>query len=855
MLLGSNWGRGSVAIATLLAFVCSIVMAQAAAASSEDGEQALALLNDNSCGAPAAESHGAQAVASRAALPATQHDASPATSPNDGSPLVAQFVPPEATPTPSPSGSATPAPYATPTFPAPPGFAKTLVATPRPQGSPSASPPPIPTPTPGLDQANAPVFLVRGGSTPPPITPAGQIGPSPTPQPIGVPTLAPNYVAIISDTVEGNTNDGKPGDAIGNVHIYYQQEEIVGDRAHYDGIRTVTVTGHPFIVDHGQDSVLTADTITFDVIDQTAKLVNARGVSSQGIEKGLIHYKSSDMHTDADGTAHGIDPYLTTCENARAGYHITGKKMDVIPGDKIVIYKAILWLGAAAVFYLPKVVIPLRTVSVERRKTSYFPDVGYDQYEGFWVKTTISFGKDQYYYGYYIINYFTKVGLGLGYVGFYSKKNGRRSASLNFYGIRDRRTSTTTYNFAATEQENFSQTLRSNFGFTYQSNYGSLTNVPPNESLSAMVVHQTQKASQNYTFSHSSVGTQSSATTFAFSDTQQFNQALSEALNFSFSSNQSSFGGFNESTSSSNVNSLTHLTTKGADYQLVYNKTYTQTPFGDDTIPELQIRPYDFFQHFIFPLSAQFTIGQYSEPTNRLSTSRADLAFVLGPVLAKVFGSDLQASANVQQYAYGTGDLKASIQQVWSLTTPIGNHFVNAITYNEANYNGPPFVPFQFMDQQPSQNVKNAQDLVRLFNGDTYALALGFATNFDALAQPVSYQLSLRPSRRSVVLLSGAFVPGPGAGFYSTNVQFATPFGYETQLQMATDVDWKAHFQLQNKVIYYTKTIGECYQLQALYNQSQQLVTVSINLLALPSQAASFALGQGGSIVPQSFNF
>ena len=39
--------------------------------------------------------------------------------------------------------------------------------------------------------------------------------------------------------------------------------------------------------------------------------------------------------------------------------------------------------------------------------------------------------------GYYIVNYFTKEGLGLGYVGFYSSKRGRRSVSLNLYTIND----------------------------------------------------------------------------------------------------------------------------------------------------------------------------------------------------------------------------------------------------------------------------------------------------------------------------------------------------------------------------------------------------------------------------------
>ena len=84
---------------------------------------------------------------------------------------------------------------------------------------------------------------MRGGETPPPIPPAGQATPLPTPEPTGAPTLAPGYVAVIADKWTGNARAGQPGDAIGNVHIYYGDEEIVGDKAHFDGVRTITITG------------------------------------------------------------------------------------------------------------------------------------------------------------------------------------------------------------------------------------------------------------------------------------------------------------------------------------------------------------------------------------------------------------------------------------------------------------------------------------------------------------------------------------------------------------------------------------------------------------------------------------
>ncbi|MGA7247638.1 MAG: hypothetical protein WBW89_07765, partial [Candidatus Cybelea sp.] len=684
------------------------------------------------------------------------------------------------------------------------------------------------------------------------------------PAPTGVPTLAPGFVAVISDKWSGNRAQGQPSDAIGNVHIYYGDEEIVGEHAHFDGARTITITGHPFLVNHEHNSVLTADVIVFDTVLQTAKLTNGSGASDEGVERGLVHFSADDLHTEPDGTAHGLNPYVTTCENPRGGYHITGKDMEVYPGDKIVIHKAVLWLGAAAVFYLPLIVIPLRSLANQRVRQRWFPEVGYDSYEGAWIKVQIPFGKDQYYYGYYIVNYFTKLGLGLGYVGFYAAKSGRRSVSVNVYTINGYNGGGRQYNASIGEQENITQHLRSNFQFAYQSNYGPLYNIPPNESLSEAIVHQTAQTSQNYSYTHSSVGGQSSSDSFTFTDTRQFNQNLQQTTTYDISDSSASFPGITSFSNQSEFDYLLQYTTSGADYQMEWDKTYSLEATGINKIPEFEVRPTDFFQHFFIPLAADLTAGEYSNPAGQgqpqsLATWRVDANLVAGPLEAKVLGSDFQGTVTVDQYAYGTGDLKAAVEQDLSLTTPISQHVVNTLTYNEANYNGPALVPFQYLDQQPTENTKNAQDMIRLFNDDVYAFSVGWTTNFDGMAQPLSYQLSARPSPRSIVLLSGSFIPGGGQGFETTNLQLSTPFGRDASLQFVTNINWRPSLGLgeffSDKIIYYTRTIGNCYQLLVLYNESQQAINVGVNLLAFPSQTAVFNIGQPQPVIPTTFNF
>lgn len=752
----------------------------------------------------------------------------------------------QVTPAPSPTASA-----AVPNAPLGPGQ---LYATPIPTGAP-VTPPPIPTATPTSRASAGPVFLIRGSAAPS-IVPNGSPTPSPSPAPITAPTLQPGYVAVLADKFVGNAaKPGAPGDATGNVHIFYQDEVLIGDRAHYDGFKTISVTGNPYIVNNTDTSIIHADRIEFDTIAQRADLINGRGESSQGVEHGLVYFSAKDLKSDEHGVAHGDYANVTTCERPRAGYHITGRTIDVYPGDRLVISKAVLFLGAVAVFFLPKVVIPLRRIEDERQRPSFFPEIGYNSYQGFFIKAKPGFGRDQYFYGYYRVEYYSRQGIGLGYTAFLSKRSGKRQSSVDFYAIHDRRTQTTTSNLNAQDTENFSQALRAYFAFGYNSNFGPLVNLPPNENFSGSIVHNGSHATQNYTFTHSSISTQSATDNLGFTESRTFGPSIQNSLSLNLSSSRTNYGLNNASSNSTgSFNDLLQWSNNTAAYTLTYDKNFARNPYGMNKEPELQIRPYSFFKHFVIPIQSTLVIGQYNEPQTPLSTSRADLNFAFGPALYHFLGSDLSASVNVHQFAYGTGDMKASIQQYATFSTVISSHVVNAITYNETNYNGPPFVPFNTLDQQPSFNYKSAADVLRFFNSDFYNLSLSFNTSFNRSAQPVQYQLAVRPSRRSYVALGGAFIPGPGNGFFSTNVQFSTPFGNGSTLQFIGDIDWKNKGRIINKSIYWSRIIGDCYELQLQYNQAARQLNLTLNLLAFPSHGATFGLNSSGSIIPTSFN-
>jgi len=702
-------------------------------------------------------------------------------------------------------------------------------------------------------------MLVRPTGLPKPLTPSGEATTSPEPSPTAagptpVPTLEPGYIAVLADQVTGNTNEGRPGDATGNVNIFYQDGILVGDRAHYDGKRTMTVSGHPYIINREKNSILHADTIEFDTVSRVATLKNSRGESTQGIEKGEVYYSARDMTSTSGGVAHGNYANVTTCANPRAGYHITGRTIDVKPGDRITITKAVLFLGAAAIFYLPRVVIPLHQVD-EIKKPSFFPEVGYNSYDGYYVKAKLGFGKDEYYQGYYRVNYLSKAGLGLGYVGFFAKRNGKRQANIDFYSQNDRRQGNRSYNLSAGETENYSRTLRSILNFAYQSNFGQFTpNLPPTTQINAIVTHATARDQQSYTFARSAQGSQNNSYNWAFTDQRQISQNLSQGVSLSLNTSSNNYSGSTQNFSASHINTLTHLTTSNYDYQLTFDKTNNNTPSGINKLPELQIHPNSFFSKFRIPMSANFILGSYQELEDSVYTTRADLAFQIGPALYKIFGSDFSAGGTVDQFAYGTGDLKARVTQNLSLQTPVGRHFVNSISYSESNNNGPALLPFQSLDTLSQTNYKSANEVMRFFNSDYYNFQVATSTSFNHQAQPVTYQLTARPRRKTLLILGGYFAPGAGLGFGTTNLQLATPFGRDGDVQFIADIDWHNHARILNKNIYFHRVIGDCYEIRVQYNENLKAVNVTLNLLAFPSRAATFGVDKNGPILPGVLN-
>jgi len=772
------------------------------------------------------------------------------------------------TPTPSPSPGSTdtpspsPIPTASPTYlqipkVPPPGPGQLIPPTPMPTGSPGLTPPPLPSAVPTTNE-NGPVFIERPSSPPTVPVKGASPGPSPSATAAGAlprPTLGPNQVVTVADRLMGSSDEHQPSDLIGNVHVFYTEGQIVGDRAHFDGDHTITVTGHTYLVNRSEDSILYADKIVFDTTTRRATLLNGRGESIEGVAQGKLHFAAESLVTRSNGVTHGERANFTTCENPHHGYHVEARQIDILPGDKLIAHKAVVFFGPTAILYLPLLIIPLVEVLDPRRQASFLPLVGYDQAEGFWIKLRLGFGTGNTYYGYYRIEYFTKRGLGLGYTAYIGAKDAHRYTTIDSYTISDRTQDQRLTNISINDVETFSKRLRAQFGVQYQGDYGPNLPIPPSVSISGSIIHQTGNFStENLEFEREMQGTVSDTFSIGLIDTLTISQYIQQQIDLTYSR----FLGSGLASDTFHIETDTHIFTKGADYNLTYDKTdYSSNPFGYDRVPELQILPHIGYGDFKFGPTIQLTLGEYSEPENHFSTSRIQGQFNEA-VYAKVFGnSDFSANYNLTQDYYGTGDEKAFDQQNASLSTPLGKHFINSLTYNEQHPIGPTDVPFQLFDNL-SGGSHSAQDVIRFYNGDVYSLSISAGTDFDRQAQTVGYQLNYRPSLRSYLVIGGFFAPGSGNGFGTTNVQAITPFGRDTSLEVAANVDWHNHNRVEDKNILLSRTVDNCYNMQFTYNEDLKEFGFNIVLLAFPGQGAGFGLGgssPGNSIIPQNLNF
>lgn len=196
--------------------------------------------------------------------------------------------------------------------------------------------------------------------------------------------------------------------AHGGVRVTQGQRTIEADMMRYDMAREeIVFEGN--VVYRDPDNEMEGSSLRYLVRTQEAWLQDAEGILwSEEVGEpmflfGREIYRNPDMLRLTQAR-------LTTCAPGQPPYHFAAREVEIYPGDRMVLRSITFVEHGIPVLYWPYWVIPLR----ERASHLDFPQVGYSERDGWYVKNTYNYYLDSGDYGAAYMDYYQRRGVGGG---------------------------------------------------------------------------------------------------------------------------------------------------------------------------------------------------------------------------------------------------------------------------------------------------------------------------------------------------------------------------------------------------------------------------------------------------------
>ena len=775
------------------------------------------------------------------------------------------------------SADTTPSPTPSPQ----PAVQSTQTASPVASASPSASstPPGSPTLSPGGGQTPQPIHFtptpasedfprINRGATPLPTA-----TPTPPPNPNGTPTPPPLPIGIArvtADQLYGNNGPGGGFTAYGHVRLDYADATVVADQAVYSSTtKILRATGHVLLTQSDGDTATAtaleyhSDTDRvemFDVVGSTAAIY-AQGEQIQG----KLYYKGKEVILDPGGHTIIKNGYITTCEPNHVAYHITGREIEIRPRDRVIAKGSALYLGKVLVAALGVLALPLAEVAQQRRQNEYAPRIGYNSVYGVFIREFINFYRGPNWYGTYHVDFYQKVGIGLGADLFFQRQDARGGGELTVYNLNNNAKQQALTGTRNSTQANlnmsrlFSDHLQGALSFSYSGQSAIFTALPTTTSTNLSLTHTGARSTTSYVVTNTATGPSKSFGSI-LQHTIAFSPSFSQTVGLNLQDNTNP-GAFSRAIG---LNADTHVSARSFDADLVVQTNHgsqtnniglpggeTTTPvIGIQRVPEFTLRARPFqLQNLRLPISVALIDGIYNDGYDNIETSRLDFTSQIGPGVYRIGNSAIvNASATLHQDAYGTGDLLGAIGYQASLQDYIGHHADNTLFYTAQSVRG--FTPMPALDALSGSD--QISEVLNVYNSMYYRFTA--STNYDfknKFLSSINYQLNASPSAFSFFSVGTSYDPH-GTGYSPLVIAFATPVTRTDYLQFTGSYDFHLH-GLQGQNYYLTHTVSDCYVVRVAYHQPLKEVDVSFSLLAFPSQSASFGINNNGPIIAQPF--
>jgi|SRR5690554_1869267 len=156
------------------------------------------------------------------------------------------------------------------------------------------------------------------------------------------------------------------------------------------------------------EKVISGENIFYDLHTEQGGLWNfySEGVSETG-ESMII--SGAEMEINGEVLTYNQSTF-TSCDREKTHYHLTAKKVEYHPEDRIIFYHVVYYEGKYPLFYWPKLV-----VSLEDRENNFSESVfGYNEIDGWFLKVVYRYYLESGSDGRLLLDLFERRGIGEG---------------------------------------------------------------------------------------------------------------------------------------------------------------------------------------------------------------------------------------------------------------------------------------------------------------------------------------------------------------------------------------------------------------------------------------------------------
>lgn len=130
-----------------------------------------------------------------------------------------------------------------------------------------------------------------------------------------------------------------------------------------------------------KEASFTSDDIFYDYKQKTGQIGQTRGKANKQFVSGKHTEITPDKYVITQGTTTG-------CPAQIPDYHISGEKIEIWPGDKIIIHKAKFWIKNRVIFNMDKY---QASIKPGKEDDAPFPRIGYTSADGLYIKQHLEY--------------------------------------------------------------------------------------------------------------------------------------------------------------------------------------------------------------------------------------------------------------------------------------------------------------------------------------------------------------------------------------------------------------------------------------------------------------------------------